>query len=146
MASIFDAIGLDGTGRAERLARLIAERELTSVEVVEASQRAIASSGSTLNAIVTTDDAALAAAKLIDDAEHRGGRLFGLPFSVKDTLQTRGVRTTAGAASVPRSCPRHRRGSGWDLSFGSGGADGQVELSADGGRLRHDERLVRRAR
>src|SRR2546429_573613 len=54
-----------------------------------------------LNAIVTLDvERARIAADAADAARARGemlGPLHGLPMTVKDTLETAGVRTTAGA-------------------------------------------------
>jgi aspartyl-tRNA(Asn)/glutamyl-tRNA(Gln) amidotransferase subunit A len=54
-----------------------------------------------LNAYITvTGDDALAAAKNAEDEIAQGryrGPLHGMPFSIKDNLATRGVRTTAGS-------------------------------------------------
>ncbi len=62
-----------------------------------------------LNAVVTLDaDRAHAAADAADAARARGkslGALHGLPMTVKDTLETAGVRTTAGASMLAAHVP-----------------------------------------
>ncbi|MFI0979762.1 amidase [Streptomyces sp. NPDC021093] len=55
-----------------------------------------------INAVVTTDsERALAAADAADERRSRGkpgGPLLGLPMTVKDSLETAGLRTTSGGA------------------------------------------------
>ncbi len=62
-----------------------------------------------LNAVVTLDvERARAAAEAADAARARGellGPLHGLPMTVKDTLETAGVRTTAGAPELAGHVP-----------------------------------------
>ena len=85
---------------ATALARRIAARELSSVQVVRAFVGQIARHNATYNAIVLLDlNAALERAKAADEALTRGevwGPLHGVPVTVKDTYATRGLRTTAG--------------------------------------------------
>ena len=86
---------------AAALARMIARREASAVEVVRAHLARIERCNPALNAIVTLDaDGALAAASRADDAVRRGeeiGPLHGLPVAHKDLFETRGMRTTWGS-------------------------------------------------
>ncbi len=83
------------------LARAIAARELTVVEVMEAHLARIAEVNPTLNAIVTLlPDEARRGAEAADAALARGepvGPLHGLPVAHKDLTPTRGIRTTFGS-------------------------------------------------
>lgn len=94
---------------ATELARRIATRELTSVQVVRAFVGQIARHNVTYNAIVLLDlDAALERAKAADEALARGevwGPLHGVPVTVKDTYATRGLRTTAGDPALVNHIP-----------------------------------------
>lgn len=94
---------------ATELARRIAARELSSVQVVRAFAAQIARHNNTYNAIVLLDlETALARAKAADEALAKGevwGPLHGVPVTVKDTYATRGLRTTAGAAELANYIP-----------------------------------------
>lgn len=83
------------------IARRYRSRELSPVDVVDACLARIDALNPTLNAFVTlTDDAARKAAKEAERQLRSGDDLpllFGVPFSVKDTLPTEGVRTTFGS-------------------------------------------------
>lgn len=85
---------------AHQLARMIRERKVSSVEVLDAHLTQIAKHNSKLNAICTLDaDNARARAKLADEANSRGenwGILHGVPITIKDIFETAGLRTTAG--------------------------------------------------
>lgn len=63
------------------------------------------------NAVVTLDrEGALAAAGAADERRARGGAagpLLGLPVTVKDALETEGLRTTCGAAHLEEHVPEH---------------------------------------
>jgi aspartyl-tRNA(Asn)/glutamyl-tRNA(Gln) amidotransferase subunit A len=81
---------------ATRLADLIAKKELSPVEVVEAHLDRIAEVNLKLNAIVTLADGARAAARQAEAAIMSGkkvGPLHGVPFTVKDVIDTAGVLT-----------------------------------------------------
>jgi len=83
------------------LGRMIATKEVSPVEVVRAHLDRIAALNPRLNAFVTlTDEQARREAKAAERAlMKRGARLgplHGVPFSVKDLVITRGVRTTFG--------------------------------------------------
>lgn len=85
---------------ASELARKIRQRELRSVDVVNAYVGQMARHNKALNAIVLLDlDAALQRAREADAALDRGevwGPLHGVPVTVKDTYAVAGLRTTAG--------------------------------------------------
>lgn len=82
--------------------RLYRSRSLSPVEVVDACLARIERLNPVLNAFVTLDadgarKAARAAEAMILAQPDELPFLFGIPFSVKDTLPTAGVRTTFGA-------------------------------------------------
>jgi aspartyl-tRNA(Asn)/glutamyl-tRNA(Gln) amidotransferase subunit A len=86
---------------ASTLAALIRRRKVSPVEVVDAVLARIAALNPRLDAYVTlTAEAARARAKAAERAVTRRsaalGALHGVPFSVKDLVVTRGVRTTFG--------------------------------------------------
>jgi len=85
---------------ATRMAELIAKREVSPVEVVQAHLDRIAEVNPRVNAIVTTADGALDAAKNAEAAVKPGARLgplHGVPFTVKDGIDTAGVLTQRGS-------------------------------------------------
>ncbi len=85
---------------ARRLLRLLDRREISSQELTELYIRRIGQHNPRLNAVVTpTFELAVEAAKRADQRRWAGARapLLGLPITVKDSLETAGVRTTAGA-------------------------------------------------
>jgi len=83
------------------LARLIRDKQVSPVGVVEAVLARIEALQPTVNAFITvTAEEARAAARRAEAAVMGGerlGPLHGVPFSVKDLLPTRGVRTTMGS-------------------------------------------------
>jgi aspartyl-tRNA(Asn)/glutamyl-tRNA(Gln) amidotransferase subunit A len=86
---------------AAELARRLAAKEVSAVEVAQAHLDRIAEVDDRVHAFLHVDsDGALAAAAAIDAARARGdnlGPLAGVPVAVKDVLATRGVPTTAGS-------------------------------------------------
>ena len=87
---------------AHDLVRAIRTREVSAVEVMRAHLDRIAERNPQLNAIVTLLDEreALALAEEADRAVASGavlGPLHGLPFAVKDLMDTAGMRTTYGS-------------------------------------------------
>src|SRR5215217_9469366 len=86
---------------ARELARRIRGRELSAVEVLQAHLEQIDRVNPTVNAIITLlPERALADARAADAALARGddvGPLHGLPIAHKDTLATKGIRTTQGS-------------------------------------------------
>src|SRR5213080_4945853 len=88
------------TKSATELASLIRSREVSPVEVIDAHLRRIESINPSLNAIVTLAEDAIDHARAADSALSKGeraGPLHGVPFTVKDTIDTRGLRTTSGS-------------------------------------------------
>src|SRR5438105_3303408 len=94
---------------AADLAAGIARRKISPVEVVDAVLARIAAL-ERLNAYVTVDaegarHAARAAERLVRRKGARLGPLHGVPFSVKDLLVTKGVRTTFGTPIYKDNVP-----------------------------------------
>jgi len=82
------------------IARLINTREVSPVEVVEAHLEQISALNPRLNAIVTLAPDVLERAKAAERAVTTGP-LHGVPITIKDTIETAGIRSTSG--SVLRS-------------------------------------------
>ncbi|WP_341318355.1 amidase [Paraburkholderia sp. IMGN_8] len=85
---------------ATSLAELIRNREVSPVEVVQAHLDRIEVVDPKVNAIVTVADDALRAAKAAEAAVlagHELGPLHGVPFTVKDSIDTAGVLTRRGS-------------------------------------------------
>src|SRR5246127_3743626 len=85
---------------ASRIAKLIVTRELSPVEVMRAHLSRIAEVNPQVNAIVTLADGAMEAAKKAEAAVMSGeqvGPLHGVPFTVKDAIDTAGVLTQRGS-------------------------------------------------
>ncbi|MGB9179606.1 MAG: amidase [Pyrinomonadaceae bacterium] len=82
------------------LIELIRSRAVSPVEVVEAHLERIARLNPQLNAVVTLAPDAMERAREAESAIMRGenvGPLHGLPFTVKDTIETKDLRTTSGS-------------------------------------------------
>jgi amidase len=83
-----------------RLAELIRGGEASPVEVVQAHLDRIDKVNPQLNAIVTLAPDAIEKAREAEAAVARGdtlGPLHGVPLTVKDTIETAGLRTTSGS-------------------------------------------------
>ena len=82
--------------------RMVVDKEISSVELTQASLRRIAELESQLNAFITLDEeGALKAATEADSALAEGsepGEFHGVPIAVKDLEVTKGLRTTLGSA------------------------------------------------
>jgi Asp-tRNA(Asn)/Glu-tRNA(Gln) amidotransferase A subunit family amidase len=86
---------------ASKLAELIKRREVSPVEVAEAYLRRIDDLNPLLNAIVTLSPKVLEQAREAEAALLRGddvGPLHGVPLTIKDTIETAGLRSTSGSA------------------------------------------------
>jgi aspartyl-tRNA(Asn)/glutamyl-tRNA(Gln) amidotransferase subunit A len=83
------------------LARLIASKQLSPVEVVQAHLDRIAAADGKLKAyLAVTAESALAAARHAEATVMAGGplgTLHGVPIALKDLYYTRGIKTTAGS-------------------------------------------------
>lgn len=93
---------------AGQLASLIRARAVSPVEIVEAHLQRIERLNPSLNAIVTLapdllDRARAAEAELMSGKEV--GPLHGLPITVKDTIDTQSLRTTAGSRLLADNVP-----------------------------------------
>jgi Asp-tRNA(Asn)/Glu-tRNA(Gln) amidotransferase A subunit family amidase len=83
-----------------QIAKLIRNREISPVEVAEKCLQRIASLNPELNAIVTVAPDVIERAKAAETAVMRGdelGALHGVPVTIKDTIETAGLRTTSGS-------------------------------------------------
>ncbi|MDE0309235.1 MAG: amidase family protein [Acidiferrobacterales bacterium] len=90
------------TKSACEITQLLAEKQVRPTELVEISAKRIAQVEPLINAMPTVCiDKALERAREIEnnppDTHHVRGWLGGLPISIKDTLETAGVRTTFGS-------------------------------------------------
>jgi len=74
-----------------KLCELLRKREVSAVEVIQAHLEQIESLNPGLNAIVTLNPHA------VDLARTAEGDLGGLPITIKDTIETAGLRTTSGS-------------------------------------------------
>lgn len=84
--------------------------KVSPVELTKACLERIEALNTSLNAFVTvTGDDALAAARAAE-TELRSGRrrspLHGIPIALKDLIDTKGIRTTAGSAQYEERIPR----------------------------------------
>jgi aspartyl-tRNA(Asn)/glutamyl-tRNA(Gln) amidotransferase subunit A len=87
-----------------------AAREASSVETVHACLQRIADVDSSIQAVITVcADAALEQAALSDERWRTGTarRLEGVPFGVKDIIQTAGIRTTGGSRMYEEYIPEY---------------------------------------
>ncbi len=85
---------------ATKLADMIRSREVSAVEVVKAHLDRIQAVDPKINAIVTLAEDALEKAEAADAAVRAGdelGALHGVPFTVKDSIDTAGVATQRGS-------------------------------------------------
>jgi len=82
------------------IAQMIRQREVSPVEVAEAHLERIARLNPSLNAIVTVAPDVVQRARAAEAALLRGddvGALHGVPVTIKDTIDTVGLRTTSGS-------------------------------------------------
>ena len=95
---------------AVELARMIRRKELTPMEVVSAFIKRIETLNPKVNAFCTlTFDSAVKEAKQAEQAVMEGkplGPLHGVPFSVKDLVYTKGVRTMRGSKIFEHFIPQ----------------------------------------
>jgi amidase len=95
------------TAPLETIARAVRAKTLTATEVAQAYLAAIATHNPLVNAIVTLNrEQCLEEMRSVDraTADHLGA-LAGLPFTVKDAIETAGLRTTAGISMFASHVP-----------------------------------------
>lgn len=96
---------------ARELAALIRTRQISAVDAIEAHLVRIEALNPQLHAIVQVDaEGARRAAEAADRALLRGGEpgaLHGVPFTVKDWIETEGLVCAAGFAERKDHVPRH---------------------------------------
>ena len=94
---------------ASQLARMIRYKEVSAVEVLDAYLEQIDKHNSKINAIATLNaKKARNRAIKADEALARGenwGALHGVPITIKDTIETAGLLTTAGYPSLKNYIP-----------------------------------------
>ena len=91
-----------------RLASLLAQGEVSPVEVTEAMLTRIKEKDGELNTYITVDEAGARA--MAQEAEARLARgeatpLTGIPLALKDVMVTRGLRTTCGSRILANFIP-----------------------------------------
>ena len=93
---------------ATQLAGMIRSREISPVEVMQAHIDRIEATNPDINAIVTMADNAMRQAVAAEAAVMRGddlGPLHGVPFTVKDSIDTAGVVTQRGSPIFKNRLP-----------------------------------------
>ena len=93
---------------ATKLALLIRGRKVSPVEVIEAHLRRVEEINPKLNAIVTLAEDSLERARVAEAAIMRGrvaGSLHGVPLTIKDTIETKGLKTAAGSRLLASHLP-----------------------------------------
>lgn len=85
---------------ATEMRRLVATREVSPVELVEAALERLEDYNEVVNAVVTVSDRALDDARALEQRLAGGdeaGPLCGIPVGIKDVTPVRGLRTTFGS-------------------------------------------------
>ena len=105
-ASVTDDLA---TASATRLAEAIRAKQVSSRELLDLYIDRIDRLNGPLNAVVTLDvERARNAAAAADDALAHGddvGPLHGLPVTIKDAIETEGIRSTGGAIELTDHVP-----------------------------------------
>ena len=94
---------------SHELAALIADKQVSPVEITQLYFERIDRLDSQLNSYLTLSrDKAMESAKAAEDAVVRGdelGPLHGVPISIKDLVMTKGIRTTSGSLAYKDHIP-----------------------------------------
>jgi amidase len=93
---------------ASTLLKLIRNRTVSPVEIVQAHLARIERLNPVLNAIVTINPEVMKEAQDAETAITRGNMqgLTGLPITIKDTIETAGLRSTSGSLLRAQFVPR----------------------------------------
>ena len=95
---------------ASQLAQMIRDKEVSVVEVLNAYLNQIEKHNDRINAIATLDtERAKQRAVEADEALAKGenwGALHGVPVTIKDTIETAGLLTTAGYRELKNYIPQ----------------------------------------
>jgi amidase len=100
------------------LAAMIQAGEVSPVEVMEAHLRRVGRINPQLRAVVTLNPQALEQARTAEKAvtaQEKLRPLHGVPVTVKDTIETAGLRTTAGSRLLKRHVPESDAPAVWRL-------------------------------
>src|SRR3989440_9709463 len=92
------------------VAHLIISRAISSVDLVESYLNKIEELNPALNAVVTIAPDVIESARCCDSELERGnilGPLHGIPLTIKDTIATKGIRTTSGSRLRVDDVPQH---------------------------------------
>ena len=93
-------------GEIEQAVTALRNRKRSAVELIDECLAATDARDGVVNAFVTrTADQARQTAKRIDREGPDDRPLLGIPFTVKDNIQTAGVRTTAGSLLLAHNVP-----------------------------------------
>jgi amidase len=99
------------------LGKAIARREVSAVEVLDAIVARVEAVNPQVNAVVTLmAERAREEARAVDAriaASETGGPLYGVPVSIKDLIETKGVRTTFGSLLRQDFVPESEPFTGW---------------------------------
>lgn len=85
---------------ATDLATLVRSKQVSPIEIAQVHLERIQWLNPRLNAVVTLNESAMEEARAKEAALMRGaslGPLYGVPFTVKDSLDTAGLRTVRGS-------------------------------------------------
>ena len=98
---------------AKSIAKAIRDKKVSAREVVEAHLKRIEEVNPKLSAVVTLcGERALDEARVADESLAKGevqGPLHGVPMTLKDSLDTAGVLSTAAPRAAPLMCQNRTR-------------------------------------
>lgn len=119
---------LDLSQGIKKLHELLKNRELTSVDLVEASMTRIHEWNNDIQAFLkVTEDEALNRAK-VAASEPPNGLLDGIPFALKDNMATKGVDTTCGSKILSGYIPPYSAAVAERLGAAGGNLIGKLNM------------------
>ncbi len=93
----------------EKIVKAVSDGEVSAVEITKAFLGRIEATNSIINAVCTLNETAVEEAEKIDQRRAAGGStrpLEGVPFLIKDILQTKDIRTTFGSLILEHDVPK----------------------------------------